>query len=225
MKKILLAGFLICLISIPVFADSINLLGGYAMPSGDSDVYEQNERETTFRVKDLNDFIGTVGYDHFLGNFFTIGGNFGFYESETLVQDRDFTFQDGAPIFRDIRLEIVPLEVSVSLLPVGRESPVIPYVGGGVGFYYWEYEEVGDFVVDRNTDPIIIPGVAFSDGWNVGWHVKGGVQVPVSRSIALQFEAKYWSAEGDLDILGFDPNFEPLDLSGTSYSGGVSIWF
>ncbi len=149
---------------------------------------------------DLNDFIGSVGYDHFFGEYFSLGGNFGFYEGETVVQDVDFTFTDDSPIFRDVRLEIVPLEIALKVLPLGREAAVIPYMGGGAGLYYWEYEEVGDFVIDRNTDPTIVAGTAFSDGWNGGWHVEGGVQIPVSRAIALQFEAKYWKAEGDRSI-------------------------
>jgi hypothetical protein len=223
MRKLLLVGVLFWAITAPVLADSVNLLAGYFIPSGDSDIYQQNEAETTFRVNDLNDFIGSAGYDHFLGNHFSLGGNLSFYQGETVVQDRIFV--DDSPIFRNIRLEIVPLEVSLRVLPAGRDVPVIPYVGGGAGLYYWEYEEVGDFVINRIVDPTIISGIAYSDGWDPGWHVEGGVQVPVSRSIALQFEAKYWKAEGDLDVTGFDPSFEPIDLSGTSFSGGVSIWF
>ena len=66
MKKLLLAMIFSGFVSVPVFADSVNVLFGVPIPRGDSDVYHQNEAETTFRVKDLNDFIGSVGYDHFL---------------------------------------------------------------------------------------------------------------------------------------------------------------
>jgi Outer membrane protein beta-barrel domain len=226
MKKLLLAMIFSGFVSVPVFADSVNVLFGYAIPRGDSDVYQQNEAETTFRVKDLNDFIGSVGYDHFFGDHISLGGNFAYYQGETTVQDRLFLFPDGRPAFRDIRLEIVPLEIALKVLPIGRNVPVIPYFGGGGGIYYWQYEEVGDFVINRNTaDPRIISGTAYSDGYDPGWHVEGGVQIPVARSIALQFEAKYWQAKGNLDVTGFDPSFEPLDLSGSSYSGGVSFWF
>ena len=117
------------------------------------------------------------------------------------------------------------VEVSFKVLPAGRNVPVIPYIGGGAGLYYWQYEEIGDFVIDRIIDPTIISGIAYADGWDPGWHVEGGVQIPVGRAIALQFEAKYWKAEGDLDVTGFDPAFEPLDLSATMFSGGISIWF
>ncbi len=177
------------------------------------------------RVIDLNNFIGTVGYDHFFGDHFSLGGNIAFYQGETTVQDIDFVFPNDAAIFRTIQLQIVPLEISAKLLPAGRNAGVIPYVGGGVGLYYWEYQEFGDFVINRFLDPEIISGIAYSDGWDPGWHVEGGIQIPISRPLALQFEAKYWQVEGNLDATGFDPDFEPLDLSATSFSGGVSIWF
>jgi hypothetical protein len=167
-----------------------------------------------------------VGYDHFFGDHISLGGNFAYYQGQTTVQELGFFFPDGAPIFRDIRLEIVPLEIALKVLPIGRNQPVIPYFGGGGGIYYWQYEEFGNFIINRNTnDPRIIQGSAYSDGYDPGWHVEGGVQIPVARSIALQFEAKYWQAKGDLDVTGFDPSFAPLDLSGSSYSGGISIWF
>lgn len=222
MKKLLLSSIFLCFIGIPVFADSINFLGGYIYLNGDSDVYIQNEQETTFRVNDLNNFIGTVGYDHFFGEHFSLGGNFAYYQGETTVEDVRFVFPDNAPIFRTIQLQIVPLEISAKVLPAGRNAGVIPYVGGGAGIYYWEYQEFGDFVINGE---IFLGGVAYSDGWDPGWHVEGGVQIPISRPVALQFEAKYWQVEGDLDVTGFDPDFEPLDLSATSFSGGVSIWF
>src|SRR5262249_8311890 len=135
MRKLLLFMIFSGFVSIPVFADSINVLFGYALPRGDSDVYTQNEAETTFRVKDLNDFVGTVGSDHFFGEHISLGGDFAYYQGQTTVQDVDFIFPSGQPIFRDIRLEIVPLEIGLKVLPIGRNVPVIPYFGGGGGLY------------------------------------------------------------------------------------------
>jgi hypothetical protein len=227
MKKQLLAFLAVAgLAVIPAFGDSVTVLGGYVMPKGDSDVYRQNELETTFQVDDLNYLGGSVRYDWFLGDFVNLSAGTSFFHNTTTVEDVDFEHTDGAPILRDIRLEIVPLEASVHFLPAGRNPHVIPYVGGGFGFYYWEYEEIGDFVVDRfSNDPRVITGSAYSDGWDPGWHVEGGVHIPVGRSVAIVGEAKYWKAEGDLDVGGFDPSFEPIDLSGVMFSAGVSIWF
>lgn len=226
MKK-LLAFFLFAgLAAMPAFGDSITVLAGYVQPKGDSDVFQQNEFETTFRVKDLNNIGGTFRYDKFLGNYINISGGVSFYEDTTTVRDVDFVHQDGTSVIRDIRLEIAPIEASVHVLPIGRNAGVIPYVGGGFGLYYWRYEEVGDFIFDRNSaDPSVVFGSAISDGWDPGFHVEGGIQIPVSRSFTVVGEAKYWKAHGDLDAFSFDPSFEPLDLSGTQFSGGVSIWF
>ena len=212
-------------LALPVFSGSVTILGGYVMPEAKSDVYEQNEFETTFETGDLQSFGGIVRYDHFLGNFINLSGSISYYESDTSVVDLEFEFEDGYPIGRDIRLEIVPVEFNIHLLPAGREAAVIPFVGGGAGLYVWQYEEIGDFVINRFTDPEVITGVAYSDGADPGWHVEGGVHIPVARSVAVTVEAKYWSAKGDLDKAGFDPDFEPIDLSATMISGGVSIWF
>lgn len=213
------------MVAAPASAGSLNILGGYVTPSADSDIYTQNELETTFTKGDLNDFGITFGYDHFLTEHINLGGSLSYYRSVTLVEDVDFVFDDNSPILRDILLEIVPIELNLRFLPVGREGSIIPYLGGGVGLYYWKYEENGDFVINRNTTQDVITGLATSDGTDPGFHLEGGVYIPIARSLAITGEVKYWRADGDLDPQGFDPGFEPIDLSGTMFSGGVSFWF
>jgi hypothetical protein len=226
MKKLIFMMISIALVSIPVFADSFTVLGGYTSPRGDSDIYDQNALETDFDVDDLNDFGASFSYDHFVGDFVNIGGGLSFYQGETRVTDQEFEFSNGDPIRRLISLQIIPLEANIRFLPAGREAAVIPYIGGGAGIYFWEYEERGDFVFDRNSaNPSVVTGSAFSDGADPGWHVEGGVHIPFSRQAAFVAEGKYWRAEGDLDERGFDPSFEPIDLSGTMFSAGISIWF
>jgi hypothetical protein len=224
-KFLLILGFSL-ITACPVLAGSLTVLGGYVTPSGSSDIFTQNEQETTFRTKDLNDFGISIGYDHFLNNYINIGGGVTYYRGRTRVRDVVFVFDDGSSVIRDITLEIVPLEFGLKVLPLGREKPVIPYFGGGGGAYYWKYEEAGDFVFNRNTNnPTPVTGRAFSDGTDFGYHLEGGVYIPVGRSLAVTGEVKYWNANGNLDRRGFDPAFEPIDLSATMFSGGVSFWF
>jgi opacity protein-like surface antigen len=224
-KYLLLATAAVFLFSIPASSDSIYILGSYVTPEGESDIFEQNRDELTFDVDELDGFGGTFGYDHFVGEFVNVGGSISFYEEDTTVSDREFEFPNGRPIFRDIRLRIVPLEANVRVLPMGRDLAVIPYIGAGAGIYFWEYEEFGDFVIDRFTDPTVITGSAFSDGADFGFNVHGGVQFPISRSATITAEVKYSKVEGDLDEESFDPAFEPIDLSNLTYSAGVSFWF
>lgn len=225
MRKLLLSILFLSVLSLPAFADSFNVSASYFMPRGDSDIFDQNKIETTFRTKDLNGFGASFRYDHFIGEYVNVGAGVSFSDQDTDVVDNDFEFPNGDPVVRNISLQIVPLEAHLHFLPAGRELPVIPYVGGGAGVYFWQYEERGDFILDRNTNPHAVTGRADSDGADFGWHVEGGVQIPFSRSAAATGEVKYFKVDGDLDRRSFDPAFEPIDLSHVVVSGGVSFWF
>jgi len=225
MKKYLLLLIGALFFAMPAHSDSVYFMGSYFTPDGESDVFDQNIQETFFEVDDLNDFGGTFGYNHFIGDYVDVGGSVAYYRGVENVSDRDFTFPNGREIRRDIRFKIIPLEANVDVLPVGRHVAVIPYVGAGVGAYFWEYEEIGDFVIDRFTDPRVISGSAFSDGTDFGWNIHGGIQIPFSRSATFMSQIKYSKAEGELDRSGFDPAFGPIDLSMVTYSVGLSVWF
>jgi hypothetical protein len=225
MKKYLFLLIAATLYSFPVHSDSFYVMGSYFNPDGHSDIFDQNKAETFFQVDDLNDWGGTFGYDHFIGNYIDVGGSIAYYRTVQTIEDRQFEFPDGSPVLRDIRFKIVPVEANVSFLPIGRNYAVIPYVGAGIGVYFWQYEEIGDFVVDRLTDPNVITGSAFSDGTDLGWNIHGGIQIPFSRSATFISQIKYSKAEGELDVSGFDPAFGPIDLSLVTYSAGISFWF
>jgi len=225
MKKYLFLLIAATLFSLPAHSDSFYVMGSYFNPDGDSDVFDQNIMETTFQVDDLNGWGGTFGYNHFIGEHFDLGADLAYYHQDTSVEDRGFEFPDGRSIFRDIHFKIVPVEANFNVRPIGRNYAIIPYIGAGIGIYFWEYEERGDFVVDRNTNPNVITGSAFSDGTDLGWNVHGGLEIPFSRSATINTEIKYSKAEGDLDVRGFDPAFGPIDLSMVTYSAGVSFWF
>jgi hypothetical protein len=225
MKKHMLLMILGMFITIPAFSDSIYVLASYVNPEADSDIFEQNRLETSFDPDELNGFGATFGYDHFIGEFVNVGGSISVYQDDQVVEDREFRFENGAPILREIRLRIIPIEGNVRVLPIGREFAVIPYVGAGAGIYVWEYEEIGDFVFDRFGDPFVETGTAFSDGADFGFNIHGGLQFPISRSATITGEVKWIKVEGDLDTESFDPAFEPIDLSTVTYSAGVSFWF
>ena len=65
----------------------------------------------------------------------------------------------------------------------------------------------------------MITGRAVSDGFDPGFHLEAKIHIPFSRAAAVVVEYKYWQAEGDLDIDGFDPStLDPIDLSGSMIS-------
>ena len=212
------------LFSVPAYSDSIYVLGTYVNPDGRSDIFEQNHIETTFDSGELDKFGATFGYDHFIGEYVNIGGSLTYYKDDASAQDRAFLTPGGAPVRRDFRLKIIPLEFNASVLPMRRSQIIVPFIGAGVGFYRWEYEEAGDFVVNRDSDPRVITGLASSDGTNFGYHTYGGVHIQFWRSAVFTAQVKHFNLEPDLEDDLFD-RFEPIDLSSYAYSFGISFWF
>ena len=222
----LIVAAIILLFASPVLAaDSFYILGTYVSPNGRSDIFQQNRRETTFDTDDLNDFGATIGFDHFVGDYFNIGGSACYYREDAVGQDRIFRHSNGDPVERDFRLKLLPVELNARALPLGRDKPVIVFIGGGVGLYFWEYEEVGDFVINRNSTPSVIVGSASSDGRALGFNIHGGIEIPMSESSTFMIEVKHLYVEDHLDRRAFDSDFEPIDLSAILYSAGISFWF
>jgi opacity protein-like surface antigen len=141
---------------------------------------------------------------------------------------RDFVRPDGSEIFQSLKLNMVPVGVSLRVVPTSKRARVAPYVGGGVDAIYWKYEEFGDFIDFFDPDYTIYADHFRSDGWAFGAHVMGGVRVYVNRDFAIVGEGRYQWAEKDMGE-DFAPN-EPglvnrIDLTGATFTVGVHIRF
>lgn len=204
-------------------AESVSVKLGYYVPRAQSDLWEQNFENLTADRSDFRGFTLTVEADHFVGDHLNIGGGTGVYEKRVITRDREFEFTDGGTIRQELKLTVIPVEGYLKVFPAGRELPVIPYFGGGAGIYLWRYEESGDFVIYRSTDPRLISGTYFTETISPAVHIRTGVSIPVGRN-TIDAEFKYVWAEGNLSS-DFDPDFEPFDLGGMQVSAGFSFWF
>jgi hypothetical protein len=207
--------------------------GGF-FPSGDSQLWEDNASFYTMNAGDFDDL--TVGFSYVAGmsNYLEIGFNLDFYDATVRSSYRDYTDQDGYPIYHDTRLRLTPATVDLRFLPAGRydyrgsrgqyrvHKPV-PYLGLGAGFNFWEYEETGDFVDFSSDPPWLIQDHFSDDGVAFEAHVLAGIEVPVGPTWGLIFEGRYsWSdvtPSGDLSGLG------KLDLGGASAYFGAAFHF
>jgi opacity protein-like surface antigen len=232
MKLFCVFTILFVAVAVPAFSDSITLKGGYVRPTGGNDLLDLNTRPTTLDRDRLDGLTGEVAYEHFLGERFNIGGNVGYYNSDTQIDELDFEIGDGEVARRNVELRIIPVEFALHFLPAGRNNAINPYVGGGVGAYVWKYREQGLFLVDPNDPtPEFRQGLATSDNTDFGWHVEGGVRFPLSQNISLLGEAKYFQVQGDLggtdseiDDL-FDSSRPKLDLNQMTFTGGFAFSF
>ena len=210
---------------------SVSLKGTWFLARADSDVFDFVEQQLTVDRRDFN----APGLATSIAIAITpwIDTEFGldFSRASTASEYRHFFDQNRVPITQDTRLTNVDLSarVRVALLPRGREvsrlvwipRPVVPYIGAGAGYLWYEFRQTGDFVdfVDRS----IFTTTLRSSGWTPSAHVFVGTDVKLYRRLFVEIEGRYMWAHAQLrgDFLGFDP----IDLSGTRLTAGVSYLF
>jgi len=175
------------------------------------DVLLENLSLFAFDVRDLNN--GTAGAEWLFGagEYFDAGLGAGFYQRTVPSVYTDFINDNGSEIFQEFRLRVVPLTVTIRVLPFGRNTAVEPYFGVGVGLFDWRYSEVGEFV-DFDTFDVFRDRFTAS-GREVGGLMLGGLRVPFSDRFSAGFEVRYQSATGRV---GIDQGFlnERIDLGG-----------
>ncbi len=116
------------------------------------------------------------------------------------------------------------------------EGGIVPYIGGGVGYYYTEVEyslttctrtapdgTTSSFTPNRERD---------DSGSAVGFHAVAGLEILIGENIGLYGEIKYVSAKIDdavpLTTYTGDPATDvsgDLDFSGVSAGAGLRLYF
>ena len=134
-------------------------------------------------------------------------------------------FDDGVLIeeFYTDHYSLFDLRLAGRLYPLGDSSRLKPYVGAGIGYFWfldsWEYE-----YYETYEDPYI-PGVFYTyletvDGRDTLAHglfpfVTAGLTVPVASNFELQFEVQYH----------YDKEDSGLDFGGPVYMFGCLFRF
>ena len=130
-------------------------LGGFVPAGEDSrtrsggrsdDVLVNNLNFLAFDFDDLSDVTLSGEWLAGLGSRFDAGVGLGIYSEEVPAVYADLVNEDLTEIRQDLKLRIVPLTFTIRFLPVGREAIVKPYIGAGVGIFWWRYAETGEFV-------------------------------------------------------------------------------
>jgi opacity protein-like surface antigen len=211
-------------------------LGGY-FPSMGGAFWGENFDRYTLDESDFTDAMIGGSYIASLSNYLELGLNVDFYDAAARSAERDFTDEDGYAILHDTAMRVIPMTVDLRVLPAGRYAMrgsggriavrrPVPYLGAGLGFNYWEFEEVGDFVDDPNAlFPMVVSDRLADSGTEFEMHVLGGVEIPVSPAWSLNFEGRYsWSeADPDADLASIYPG--EIDLGGASFFFGASVRF
>lgn len=206
-------------------ATSFRLGLGLFTPDGDSEFWRGNEFEFTGDAGDLDDAVLTADVRIPVGSMTSVMLSASHFSGESRQAYRDFTDSNGFDIEHDTRLSVTPLTLGLVLHPIGRGDRIAPYVGAGAGFWFWSYEETGDFIVfDAMGDPgPIVFEELRGDGVATGWFALAGLDIPISRYVTLFGEARWNDAEDDQedDFSGLGE----IDLSGRQFTAGLSWRF
>jgi opacity protein-like surface antigen len=273
MKKsiVILAGLALLVPSL-AFADSFSIKLGYYMPRAVSNSYLTQHIDTslwgieydqmTFALKDFRGGIFGLSYERFLGPNLSLLVSVDSFSRRRLGDYYDYDqteFEEGwfaFPIDQEpeditdwyyishsFKVSSTPVMASVKFTPLGRKTKLIPYVGGGIGAYFWStgiFGEMPDFSqVDEYGDPLYYyPDPVYGDigvypvisvnsrerGVAFGYHAFAGLQFPIGYRATIDAEARYHWAKGKFDD-GYLVDFESFELGGLAVSIGFSYWF
>jgi len=250
MKKnlIILFALILCLPGF-IFSDLVTFKVGFFMPHAMSDLWEIEFENMSYTKPQFQNTNFAFGYEYFVSREFSVvmsvdpytknkSGIYNDYVGE-VIDDIFYAFNYGTgdPISHVFSVTSTPLQASLKLTPLGRKGKAIPFVGGGVGVYLWTVRIQGDMVdfdageefIDLDLDAIVIGYPAYAvdareeNKLSFGFHVFGGVMLPIANRISVEGEVKYNRVNGAFKD-GFI-GFEPFDLGGLTISLGMNYWF
>lgn len=201
---------------------TLNFTLGYFTVRGedarvDNDVLIENRIVRLFDIDDFNG--GSVGGEWLipLGEYFEAGAGVAFSRRTVHSQYLEFVDIDGSEIEQTQRLRLVPIALTVRVLPLRQTSPVQPYLGAGLGLIAWRYSDVGEFV-DFQRRNAIFPERYVASGSATGPVVLGGIRF-AGEAMSGGFEIRYHSADVELGrpFSTFLRN-PRLDLGGWTYA-------
>ena len=246
-KLILLVSFLLLGSSL-VFSDAVSFKLVYFAPRASSDLWDEEFRLMNFSKSNFQTTTISFSYEYFLRReiSFLISidsytkkklGTYNELVGETIGgEDWAFDYGSGFAVKHTFDVTMTPIQLSVKLTPLGRREKFIPYVGAGIGIYFWATRLYGDWVIftegelfyDSSIDedvigyPIYLADIRDENKINFGYHAFGGVMIPISDRLSLDLEFKYNFAQGNLEYF---EGFQAFDLTSYLYSLGISYWF
>lgn len=207
-------------------AGSLDLRGGAFFPRAESNLFYDDAELYVRNGQPLekSDWVNAIGglqYNQEIGSLVELGFSIDFFQRTLQTSYRDFVTSNDREILQTLQLNMVPMGVQVRIGPT-RRGHVSPYVAVGGDLVYYEYEEWGDFVDFDDPRNTIVGDSFVSQGVAPGFHVAGGIRVPVSDDFSINAEGRYQWAEDDM---GDDFRGNRIDLTGASVTVGLNLRF
>jgi hypothetical protein len=211
---------------------NISMRGGFNFARAGSDLFDLATEELTLDKSDFSSFI--IGADigvHVTDRFDIVGG-FAHMATSKSSEYREWVDENDLPITQRTRFSQTPLTLGARyyLMPRGRQigqfvwipTTMAPYIGAAGGVARWEWQQTGSWVDFENFG--IFDDTFESDGWTPIGQAVAGFDYSLGTRILLNTEARYTFGSGELGR-DFDPDFDPLDLSGLQLTMGLKFRF
>lgn len=210
---------------------TVGVKGGYAVPGTSSEVFDLTFSELTVDESDFNAFSLSGEFAVRATDRLDIAIGVGWERSDTNSEYIDFVDQDEFPIQQSTVFTRVPATAGLKFYVTERgrrisrlawiPNRIAPYLAGGGGLIWYEFQQVGDFV-DFETLEIFSDDFV-SSGTSAMGYLGGGVDVSMGPRWLITAEGRYRFASAEMDegFIGFDP----IDLNGLTASAGISFRF
>lgn len=185
------------------------------------DLASQDDPFDFLEISKFNGFTFGGEYTFAISDFLEVGAGLGFYQRGVDTLYRDFEDSDGTQIEQELKLRIIPITGTLRFLPLGREAPVEPYIGAGIGIYNWRYSEVGEFI-DFNDNGTIFAARYKDNGTAVGPVILAGLRAPIGDAWTVGGEFR-WQRATDDGLLDQGFLADKIDLGGwtTNFTFGI----
>lgn len=202
---------------------------GYAIPRADSEIFDFTREELTVEKGDFNAVALGADLGIRLSDRIDLALGLGYENSQIDSESREFIGTDDLPILQTTDFRRVPFTVGLKayLTERGRRisdlawipGKFAPFVGGGVGFMWYEFEQEGEFV-DYETLDIFYDYFSSGAGSALAY-VTAGFDYSLGLRWILTAEARYSWASADMggSFIGFDS----IDLNGLRAAFGFSV--
>jgi opacity protein-like surface antigen len=253
-KSLILIAALIVLIPALAYSSTLTLRLGYFFPrtqGGPDSLWNIEFQQMSFKKADFRETILGFSYEYFVTKELSLALSVDTYSKRKAGYYMDYvgyTFSEGDFAFpvsdyqgdfnitHGFNVSITPVEMSVKLMPLGRRTRLIPYVGGGISMYFWSAGIRGSMVdftdewiySDPDLGDVTIYKIKQTDAREnnritFGYHAFGGLMFPIGNRITLEAEFRYRIGNGKFKDAFLD--FEDFDLSGFSLTAGFNYWF
>lgn len=211
---------------------SISLHGGYMVAGARSDLFEFTTDKLFLDRRDFDaPYVGGAITVSVADRWdVTIDG--GHAWKSTRAEWQEWTEADGSPIWQTVSFSTTPVTAGARYFLADRgrgigqfvwiPSRVQPYFGAGGGLMRYRFAQEGDFVDEAAQE--IFPDQLETVGTAFTAYGAAGIQLRIGRSLLLNGEARYNWARDALDGSVYQ-EFEPMDLSGLRFTGGLGFSF